>query len=236
MSNSFEDNIKSYVNMYINSEEGQKNMLLSMFEIFIDNSINKADLLLKSIPFFDESLEDIIHILNGIKRFSNTNKSTLSSTQCQKIQDVIFDIYRILEDIDSSKTDVATVITEIKMIYEKISIFNISKRTLTIEEILSLYLFDNDAETINYNEYTHTPPERAQESKLKKYGYSVAWDNPLSNRERQELLKELIDTGKVSKGYVISYLKHNIQINGKKKSNEIAVQKWQDDLNFIYKL
>ena len=51
MSNSFEDNIKSYVNMYMNSKEGQKNILLSMFEIFVDKSINKADLLLRSIPF-----------------------------------------------------------------------------------------------------------------------------------------------------------------------------------------
>ena len=51
MSNSFEDNIKSYVNMYINSEEGQKLMLLSMFEIFIDKNTNKADLLLRSILF-----------------------------------------------------------------------------------------------------------------------------------------------------------------------------------------
>ena len=233
MNNSFEDIIKSYVNMYMNSEEGQKIILLSMFEIFIDKNINKADLLLKSIPFFDDSLKDLIHILNGIKSFINTNKNILSGTQFNKIQDVIFDIYRILEDIDSSETDVATVVTEIKLIYEKISIFNIRKRVLTLEEFLSLNLFD-DEETTNHTE--HNPPERAQESKLKKYGYSVAWDDPLSNGERQELLKELIDTRKVSKGYIISYLKHNIQINGKKKSNEIAVMKWKDDLNFVYNL
>lgn len=234
MSNSFEDNIKSYVNMYINSEEGQKLMLLSMFEIFIDKNTNKADLLLRSIPFFDDSLKDIKHILNGIKYFINTSKDTLSSTQCHKIQDVIFDIFNILESIDSSDTDVATVVTEIDRIYKKISIFNISKRTLTLEELLSLDLFENEKDEPHHNEYT--PPERAQESKLKKYGYSVAWDNPLSNRERQELLKELINTGKVSKGYVISYLKHNIQINGKKATNEIAVSKWKDDLDFVYNL
>ena len=77
---------------------------------------------------------------------------------------------------------------------------------------------------------------RVSHDEQKKYGYSVAWDDPLSNGERQELLKELIDTRKVSKGYIISYLKHNIQINGKKKSNEIAVMKWKDDLNFVYNL
>ena len=234
MSNSFEDYIKSHVTMYMDSEEGQKSMLLSMFEIFIDKNIDKADLLLKSIPFFDESLKDITHILNGIKHFINANKSTLSSTQCHKIQDVIFDIFNILESIDSSDTDVATVVTEIDRIYKKISIFNISKRIVTLEELLSLDLFENEKDEPYHTEYT--PPERAQESKLKKYGYSVAWDNPLSNRERQELLKDLINTGKVSKGYVISYLKHNIQINGKKSTNEIAVSKWKDDLDFVYNL
>ena len=100
VSNSFEDNIKSYVNMYINSEEGQKLMLLSMFEIFIDKNTNKADLLLRSIPFFDDSLKDIKHILNGIKYFINTSKDTLSSTQCHKIQDVILDILFFSSAID----------------------------------------------------------------------------------------------------------------------------------------
>lgn len=78
--------------------------------------------------------------------------------------------------------------------------------------------------------------DRASESKLKKYGYSVAWNSSLSNKKRQELLKLLIETGEVSKAYVISYLKHNIQINGKKESNEFAVLKWQDDLDFIQRL
>ena len=93
--------------------------------------------------------------------------------------------------------------------------------------------FEFPEDDINYN---YNPPERAQESQLKKYGYSVAWGNPLSNKERQVLLKKLIESGKVSKGYVISYLKHNIQINGKKESNEFAVSKWKDDLEFVYKL
>lgn len=84
--------------------------------------------------------------------------------------------------------------------------------------------------------YKYSPPERAQESKLKKYGYSVAWNDPLSNKERQALLKDLIESGKVSKGYIVSCLKHNIQINGKKESNEFAVSKWKDDLEFVYKL
>ena len=107
-------------------------------------------------------------------------------------------------------------------------------RTLTREEFLTVNLDDIDSDT--FEAINYTPPERAQESKLKKYGYSVAWDNHLSTKKRQDLLRDLIESGKVSKGYVISYLKHNIQINGKKESNEFAVMKWKEDLDFIYKL
>ena len=93
--------------------------------------------------------------------------------------------------------------------------------------------FDFDEDNVQHK---YSPPERAEISKLKEHGYSVAWNSPLSNKKRQELLKHLIETKEVSKGCVISYLKHNIQINGKKDSNEIAVSKWKDDLEFVYNL
>lgn len=94
-------------------------------------------------------------------------------------------------------------------------------------------IFSSNSES-DLDEYDY--PKRSQESKLKKYGYSVSWDNPLTNKERQELLENLIITGRVSKGYVITYLKNMIHINGKKKDNELAVMKWRDDLNFVYNL
>lgn len=78
--------------------------------------------------------------------------------------------------------------------------------------------------------------ERAEESKLKKLGYSVAAEANLSNVQRQALLKSAIENGQVSRGYVESYLRHMIQINGKKDSNNRAVQKWKMDLEYIEKL
>lgn len=79
-------------------------------------------------------------------------------------------------------------------------------------------------------------PERAEESKLKKYGYSVSENSRYTTPERQDLLRRIIASKEVSKGYVISYLRHMIQINGKKERNHIALKKWESDLEYVLKL
>ena len=89
----------------------------------------------------------------------------------------------------------------------------------------------------NYLDYLDVEfKERASESKLHKLGYSVSSTSGLSDRQRQNLLKDAIEIGAVSKGYVISYLSHMIKINGQKSSNEYACRKWQADLDFALKL
>ena len=89
----------------------------------------------------------------------------------------------------------------------------------------------------NYPDYLDTEfKERASESKLRKLGYSVSSTSGTSDKQRQTLLKDAIEIGAVSKGYVISYLSHMIKINGQKASNEYACKKWQADLDFVLKL
>ena len=98
-------------------------------------------------------------------------------------------------------------------------------------------LDDADCEPTPVFEYTDFPErERAEESVLKKYGYSVGKNSELSNVARQELLQILIEKKIVSKGYVITCLENNIRINGKKESNYSALQKWKKDLEFVRKL
>ena len=92
-------------------------------------------------------------------------------------------------------------------------------------------MVDEEPEYINY-EY----PDRAEESRLKKYGYSVSENSRYTTPERQDLLRRIIASKEVSKGYVISYLRHMIQINGKKESNHIALKKWESDLDYVLKL
>ena len=92
-------------------------------------------------------------------------------------------------------------------------------------------LFEEPADYANYEH-----PDRAEESKLKKYGYSVSENSRYTTPERQELLRRIIASKEVSKGYVISCLRHMIQINGKKESNHIALKKWESDLEYVSKL
>ena len=86
----------------------------------------------------------------------------------------------------------------------------------------------------DYSDYVH--PERADESKLKKYGYSVSENSRYTTAERQDLLRRIIASKEVSKGYVVSCLRHLILINGKKESNHIALKKWESDLEYVLKL
>lgn len=78
--------------------------------------------------------------------------------------------------------------------------------------------------------------ERADESKLRILGYSVSQNESLSDVERQALLKNLISTNQVTKGYVVGQLKSLIRINGKKQTNIVARMKWERDLEFVLRL
>ena len=108
-------------------------------------------------------------------------------------------------------------------------------------QILARYLLkgleDVICEPMPAFDYADFPKrERAAESILKKYGYSVGRDSNLSDAERQEKLQMIIEKKKASKGYVIALLESNIRINGKKESNYCALQKWKRDLEFVKKL
>lgn len=102
--------------------------------------------------------------------------------------------------------------------------------SLTDEEVERL-----ERETsVHYEEYSREGfVERAEQSQLSKYGYSVSKQSALSRKQRQALLEHLIKTKIVSKGYVVSYLEHNIKINGKKEANYSAAIEWRADLDFV---
>ena len=89
-------------------------------------------------------------------------------------------------------------------------------------------------EELDYSDYVHL--ERADISKLKKYGYSVSENSRYTTAERQDLLRRIIASKEVSKGYVVSCLRHLILINGKKESNHRALKKWESDLEYVLKL
>lgn len=77
--------------------------------------------------------------------------------------------------------------------------------------------------------------ELASEGPLKLCGYNVSQDEGLSASTRQYLLAKIIHDGIMSKLDVIHYLERFINMNGAKKENIMALEKWCDDLDFVHK-
>lgn len=230
----FQDMMKRYIEAYSKTEEFQKGMLLSMLNIFNNKNLEEAITRDNQDPF-NSSLKDIKHISKELSIILNQTHNTINIEQCKVICGTVLNITKLLEIAKTTTISTLDITEKIDLIYEEISLLNIRRRALSKEEFLSIEADEYDNQE-SFDNLFYTPLERASESRLKKYGYSVAWDSPLSTKKRQELLQGLIESGKVSRGYVISYLKHNIQINGKKESNEFAVMKWKEDLDFVYKL
>lgn len=74
----------------------------------------------------------------------------------------------------------------------------------------------------------------ALESPLKLCGYNVSQTDGLSTATRQFILAKIIHDGIMSKLEVIRYLEHFINMNGSKKGNSLAVEKWYEDLDFVH--
>lgn len=76
--------------------------------------------------------------------------------------------------------------------------------------------------------------DMALESPLKLCGYNVSQTDGLSSATRQFILAKIIHDGIMSKLEVIHYLEHFINMNGSKKENSLAVEKWHEDLDFVH--
>ena len=229
----FDEMMKNYLKQYMKSDDVQISMLFSMINIVNDKNINEIKDLFDKRILIKLQFDKLNILTSKITKFLNENQSSVSDEQCKTLCDIVSETTSLLNKIRVSINLFEGLNDEINKIYNKFSSLETQSKTMSREEFLA---FANAIKYEETDDESFQYPERAQESKLKKYGYSVAWDNSMSNKKRQELLKELIATGKVSKGYVISYLKHNIQINGKKESNEFAVSKWKEDLEFVYNL
>ncbi len=77
--------------------------------------------------------------------------------------------------------------------------------------------------------------DMAEESPLKLCGYNVSQTRGLTSGTRQYLLAKIIHDEIMPKLDVIHYLEHFIKMNGAKKENALALQKWKDDLEFVHK-
>lgn len=227
----FEETMKTYIDRYMKSQEGLKTMLLSMVKAINQKNLEDLHKLYEQNKLNKWQLDDIKCVSDAISNIIKTNGFSLAPDRCITLGNAVLELSELLKQLKYLSVPSEEVRYRTNHIRNNL---DLSLRIMSREEFLSL----NDNDLIGNETYDghYQPIERAQESKLKKYGYSVAWNSPLSNKERQALLKDLIETGLVSKGYVITYLKHNIQINGKKQTNDIALSKWKEDLEFVMKL
>ena len=76
----------------------------------------------------------------------------------------------------------------------------------------------------------------AAESTLKLCGYTVSQEKGFTSQERANLLAHIIHNNIVSKPDVIQHLNWLIRMNGKKTGNDIAKEKWEEDLAFVRNL
>lgn len=74
---------------------------------------------------------------------------------------------------------------------------------------------------------------RKPESILRLCGYSVSCNSFLSTKDRQKILKSIIDNKILQKHQLAHYLSVFIITNGKRTGNEIARKKWKEDLDFV---
>ena len=64
------------------------------------------------------------------------------------------------------------------------------------------------------------------------YGYNVK-EGDLTEKQRQLLLKELIDKGLMTKDQIIRNIQSKVDFNGKKSGNENAKKRWIDDIKYV---
>ena len=74
--------------------------------------------------------------------------------------------------------------------------------------------------------------ELSDESALHLCGYNVSQKDNLSDDERRTIIASVIESGSMTKKEVVKLLHYFVEVNGAKKGNEQARQKWISDLDF----
>ena len=233
--------VETYIKCYLESEQGQSLMKHTMIKYINQQCIARfssfRDEATDPFSFLYYPYEQVALLIDQCESVSNLLDNTTDQTDLDNLSLIARGIYECynhismyLGDIRFNKTP-ATQMVDAIIENNKLLISKLTRRNsgMSKEEFLML------ADEPEYPE-TYNGPERADESILRKHGYSVAQDSFLSDSARQDLLRRLITTNAVSKGYVISYLEHIIQINGKKSTNHIALSKWKSDLQYVLKL
>ena len=179
-------------------------------------------------------LENIVEPhYNRIKEFEKNicNKSEIlyiykGSIKCHRQNHTIIQATAICYDSDDKEIPLnVEYCSECKKYFLEYGLFERYKTSFKI--LIGNFRMTNDDGTF-ISDY-----DLALESPLKLSGYSVSQKDGLSSGTRQHLLARIIYNNIMSKGEVIKYLSYFIRMQGSKYGNEIALQKWEEDLEFV---
>lgn len=101
-----------------------------------------------------------------------------------------------------------------------------------ISDIVTCKVVD---ETSTYkNDSTEQTHEQENDvSILKLYGYNVQTKKNISDQQRHIILSSIIEAGIMTRRQVIDLIETNMKRKSTRPDCELAVQKWQDDINFV---
>ena len=194
----FKEMMENYCRAYLQSKEGQKILLLSMASVLNHANIKTSDdFLSNSVIGYKWILRDTKYISEKIQEILETKEHT-SQAVCMTICNVVIKISNILNEYKIKPVFDASAEKITNDIYEDVVFLNIQKRKIPIDEFLELAEVEDEPQRLYDSPYY--PPERNEESRLVKYGYSVAQSSRLSNAARQDLLRRIIKSREVSKG------------------------------------
>ncbi len=85
---------------------------------------------------------------------------------------------------------------------------------------------------LEHSNATYSGEFLAEESPLHLCGYNVNQQDNYSAAERRFIISKIIDRGIMNKVDIINYLEYFISHNGQQEKNNLALSKWEDDLQF----
>lgn len=101
-----------------------------------------------------------------------------------------------------------------------------------ISDIITCKVID---ETSTYKSYNSTQTDETENdgSILKYYGYNVQTQENISEQQRHIILSSVIEAGIMSRRQVVDLLEINIKRKSTRPDCASAIQKWNDDIEFV---
>lgn len=184
-------------------------------------------------PYMDQKQKrDSNHI---IKTYSHVSKTENYHDSPEK---TVYVYFRLTNTCVTQAHPIETVTMQVKdsitSAMLKVNVYHCKKcdRYFVNHEMLAGFIKRNQHPAFHYCVVRDDSLMLSPMSELMMYGYNVK-EGELTDRERQRILRFLIDTKLMTKHDIIRSLQFKVEFNGKKSSNANAKVKWEDDIRFV---